>query len=51
MIGTFLPMFILPETCFDAFPFCPSLEGQYIFKNLVLVAGALSVAGKYGVEG
>jgi len=44
-------MFILPETCFDAFPFCPSLEGQYILKNLVLVAGALSVAGKYGVEG
>ncbi len=50
MVGTFLPMFILPDVCFDAFPFCPSLEGQYILKNLVLVAGALSVAGRYRTE-
>lgn len=47
MVGTFLPMFILTKVCYDAFPFCPSLEGQYIIKNLVLIAGALSVAGKY----
>jgi len=47
MMGTFLPMFILRDICFDAFPFCPSMEGQYIIKNLVLIAGALAVAGKY----
>jgi uncharacterized membrane protein YkgB len=50
MVGTFLPMFILTGVCYDAFPYCPSLEGQYIIKNLVLIAGALTVAGKYKLE-
>ncbi|MBI3258885.1 MAG: DoxX family membrane protein [Ignavibacteriae bacterium] len=47
MAGTFLPFIILTKVCFDVFPYCPSLAGQYIIKNLVLVAGALTVAGKY----
>lgn len=47
MIGTFLPMVILTNICFDGSPLYPTMEGQYILKNLVLVAGALSVAGKY----
>ena len=47
MAGTFLPFIILTKVCFDVFPFCPSLAGQYIIKNLVLVTGALTVAGKY----
>jgi len=48
MVATVFPVFILTNVCFDAFPYCPTLIGQYIIKNLVLVAGALVIAGKYG---
>lgn len=47
MACTFLPFIVLPDTCFDAFPYCPSMEGQYIIKNLVFISGALAVGGKY----
>jgi uncharacterized membrane protein YkgB len=47
MLVTFFPVFILQKACFDAFPFCPTLIGQYIIKNLVLISGALVVASKY----
>ena len=43
MIGTFLPLIILPEITFIKFPFVPSLEGQYIIKNLVLIAAGIVV--------
>lgn len=47
MTVTLFPIFILKTICFDSFPFCPTLIGQYIIKNLVLISGALVVAGKY----
>ena len=47
MTATLFPFFILKTSCFDAFPYGPTLVGQYIIKNLVLVAGALVIAGKY----
>ena len=47
MAATFFPVFILQTDCFDIFPYCPSLVGQYIIKNLVLISGALVIAGKY----
>lgn len=47
MIATLFPLFILTDDCFDAFPYRPTLVGQYIIKNLVLVAGALVIAGKH----
>jgi uncharacterized membrane protein YkgB len=50
MAVTFFPLFILPRICFDAFPYCPSMAGQYIIKNLVLIAGALVVGGKYNIK-
>lgn len=50
MIATFFPIFILNSSCFDAFPYCPTLVGQYIIKNIVLTSGALVVAGKYKSE-
>ncbi len=43
MPGTFLPLIVLPETCFTRIPWAPSLEGQYIIKNLVLISAALVV--------
>ncbi len=47
MAVTFFPIFILQKVCFDIFPYSPSLVGQYIIKNLVLISGALVVAAKY----
>jgi hypothetical protein len=41
--GTFLPLFLLPEITFKFVPFAPTLEGQYILKNLVSVAAGWTV--------
>lgn len=43
LIGTFLPLVLLPEVTFTAFPYAPTLEGQYIMKNLLIIAAALVV--------
>ncbi|NQV23123.1 MAG: doxx family protein [Rhodopirellula sp.] len=43
MTGTFLPLFLLPEFTFKFAPFAPTLEGQYILKNLVFVAAGWTV--------
>ena len=40
-----LPLVLLPDVCFTAFPYALTLEGQYIIKNLVLIAAALVVGG------
>jgi uncharacterized membrane protein YkgB len=45
MPGTFLPLVVLPEVCFEEAPLVPTLEGQYIIKNLVLIAAALAIGG------
>ena len=45
MPGTFLPLLVLPEVTFVAFPYAPTIEGQYIVKNLVLIGAALVVGG------
>ncbi|MBI2452451.1 hypothetical protein HYV50_05255 [Candidatus Pacearchaeota archaeon] len=42
MAGTFLPLIILPEVAFSK-PFVPTLEGQYIIKNLVLIGAAMII--------
>lgn len=41
MLGTLTPIFIFPDEVFIRVPWAPTLEGQYIIKNLVLVAAAL----------
>ena len=46
MPGTFLPIVLLPEEVFRAFPFELTMEGQYIVKNLVLIAAAIVIGGK-----
>ena len=43
MAGTLLPLFLHPAETFQRFPLAPTLEGQYIIKNLVLVAAAVIV--------
>ena len=41
--STFLPLFMFPEITFKIAPFAPTLEGQYILKNLVSVAAGWTV--------
>lgn len=48
MAGTITPLFFFPQEVFTAIPYAPSLEGQYIIKNLVLISGALVVGGTLG---
>ena len=43
MPGTFLPLILLPEICFNNFRFGLTLEGQYIIKNLIIISAALVV--------
>jgi uncharacterized membrane protein YkgB len=43
MIGTLLPLVLYPAETFVVFPVAPTLEGQYIIKNLVLVSAAAVV--------
>lgn len=47
MAGTFLPMIMLPEVTFQpgGIPFAPTMEGQYIIKNLLIISAALVVGG------
>ena len=50
MTGTFLPLVILPEVTFqNSNPLLPTLEGQYIIKNLTIIASAL-VIGSEGLN-
>lgn len=45
MVGTFLPVVLLPDVVFATFPYGLTLEGQYIVKNLVVIGAALVVGG------
>ena len=46
MPGTFLPLVLLPEVCFQSNLFDLTLEGQYIVKNLVLIGAAMAVGAR-----
>jgi len=43
MVTTFGPLVLLPEVTWQAF-MVPTLEGQYIIKNLVVIAVAIGIA-------
>lgn len=43
MIGTIMPLVFLPEFTFKISPFAPTLEGQYILKNLVFFTAGWAV--------
>ena len=45
MLGTLTPLVLFPSETFRIIPFAPTLEGQYIIKNLVLIAAAIVVGG------
>ena len=43
MVGTFFPFVILPEMTMIDTILVPTMEGQYILKNVVLIAAAMVV--------
>lgn len=43
MIGTVTPLFLFPGEMFTVFPIAPTLEGQYIIKNIIIVSAAIAV--------
>ncbi|MEO9512574.1 MAG: hypothetical protein ABJN84_03675 [Flavobacteriaceae bacterium] len=48
MLGTFMPLIFLPEVTFqDENYLLPTLEGQYIIKNILIISAALIVGGTF----
>ncbi|MFN0156944.1 MAG: DoxX family membrane protein [Bacteroidota bacterium] len=43
MVGTVTPLFLFPHETFTQFPYAPTLEGQYIIKNIVLATAAIVI--------
>lgn len=43
MIGAASPLLLFPGEVFTQFPYAPTLEGQYIIKNLVLVSAGVVI--------
>jgi uncharacterized membrane protein YphA (DoxX/SURF4 family) len=43
MLGTLMPLVMFPAETFTHFPYAPTLEGQYIIKNVVLIGAAMVI--------
>ena len=43
MLGTLTPIVLFPDEVFTRIPYVPTLEGQYIIKNLVLISAGIVV--------
>ncbi|NIR44406.1 MAG: DoxX family protein [Gemmatimonadetes bacterium] len=43
MLGTLTPLFLFPGEAFIHIPSVPSMEGQYIIKNLVLISAGIVI--------
>ena len=43
MLGTMAPIFFFPQEVFARIPYAPTLEGQYIIKNIVLISAGLII--------
>ena len=43
MLGTLTPIVLFPNEVFSHIPYAPTLEGQYIIKNMVLLSAGVVV--------
>jgi len=43
MLGTVTPVLLFPAEVFTRIPYAPTLEGQYIIKNLVLISAGIVI--------
>ncbi|MGK2907046.1 MAG: DoxX family membrane protein [Desulfuromonadales bacterium] len=46
MVGAMSPLLLFPEKVFVLIPWVPTLEGQYIIKNIVLISAAIVLGSK-----
>jgi uncharacterized membrane protein YkgB len=51
MFGTFMPLVVLPDVTFqNGNILTPSLEGQYIIKNVMIISAAMVLGGTFHKE-
>ena len=51
MSGTFMPLILLPDISFQSSnPLLPTLEGQYIIKNIIIITAALVIGRKHLIK-
>jgi uncharacterized membrane protein YkgB len=43
MVGTFLPLILLPNVTFQGSILYPTLEGHYIIKNIIIISAAIVI--------
>ncbi|MGH7826322.1 MAG: DUF417 family protein [Candidatus Binatia bacterium] len=43
MLGAVTPLFLFPNEAFTQIPYVPTLEGQYIIKNLIIIAAGITI--------
>lgn len=43
MLGAITPLFLYPNQVFNHIPYAPTLEGQYIMKNIVLISAGIVI--------
>lgn len=43
MLGTITPIFFFPQEVFTYIPYAPTLEGQYIIKNIVIISASIVI--------
>ena len=43
MLGTVTPLFLFTSEAFTSVPYAPTLEGQYIIKNIVIVSAGIVI--------
>ena len=48
MLGTLTPIVLFPHEVFVRIPHAPTLEGQYIIKNLVLISAGIVIGATVG---
>jgi uncharacterized membrane protein YkgB len=47
MVGAMSPLILAPERLWETFPFVWTLEGQYVFKDIVLISGGLAIGATH----
>jgi uncharacterized membrane protein YphA (DoxX/SURF4 family) len=51
MAGTALPFLFFPKQLFLHFPYAPTFEAQYIFKNIIILSSALTIRKSWSRRG
>jgi uncharacterized membrane protein YphA (DoxX/SURF4 family) len=43
MVGAIMPLFLFPQDVFQVIPIAPTIEGQYIIKNMVIISAGIVI--------